>query len=122
MNEILCHECGHSINEHITKFAHIGGKDYRTCKLTPQDIAAHAVAEARKELVQITNAARDVVENRCSRWANNKIHKYYRIEYKWIDGLAETLHASPCTPGEIGSDADYADFKRTENDNLASMR
>lgn len=59
MNEILCHECGHSINKHLK---HEAAKIYGecehfekvddvnfsqcNCELTPQDIAAHALEQA----------------------------------------------------------------------------
>lgn len=46
MTDILCHACGHSINEHVGNSLLNGCEKYMAnckCKLTPQDIAAAAI-------------------------------------------------------------------------------
>lgn len=54
--EIKCYVCGHSINEHIGSIGcskEVGQGTYKEkwcqCKLTPQDIAAYAIAQAYEQ-------------------------------------------------------------------------
>lgn len=64
MNDIICHECGHSINKHFPNdgcFEYFGNSEWCQCKTRPSAIAAATVEQARKHMrTQTLIVAREI--------------------------------------------------------------
>ena len=109
MTEILC-ECGHTINWHGSDKCHESLADATCkCQMTPQDIAARLLEEARKD----SKFMADVWYNiRTDGWQSVVEHG----DVDGIDFVASRIHASqtdPRTPAEIVDDVYAAEVEAT---------
>lgn len=98
MNEMLCRECGDPINEHKLGLGcvhDIAGDEPCLCHLTPQDIAAAAVQEARRVERNRTREILEAIYDRLNNaWGDTLVRKFlvHRVR-NYMNWYADTKPA-----------------------------
>ena len=132
MNEILCPECGHTINWHSSDKCHDTLADDTTCKcpLTPQDIAARLLEKAKNTsffgglstaLGTLHMFDQPVIYDEIMGTMNTESvemlikHSKENDEFEWtgLDEYLERHPIDPRTPAQIVDDVYAAEVEAT---------